>query len=135
MQKSGKYRIRKEITKTGTNYMPQIRFLWFWFDMVKKDFDNQKEAEKAIAFYEMMKHKRNVSFIEMNTVPHYEPVNKEITTMVDTSIDLLISKLSGKIEERENHPTNPMSCGHYKTAISVLQELKEERKNEFLGRT
>lgn len=131
-----KYRIKREITKTGVEYTPQLKFIWFWLDMPKKPFDSLKEAEKYVAFYEMMRNKRNVSFYNVHTVPNYEPEEKkENYTMIDTSIDLIISKLAGKIEERENHPTNPMSCGHYKTAISVLQELKEERKNEFLGRT
>lgn len=38
-------------------------------------------------------------------------------------VEKLIREIETRISQYENSSTNPMSCGHYKTAVSVLKEI------------
>lgn len=59
---------------------------------------------------------------------------KEITTLTiqinanvienSKKIDDLIQMIQSKISQYENDKHNPVPCGHYKTAVSVLKELQ-----------
>lgn len=118
-----KYRIKQEIFEDRSEYSPQRKFLFFWIDLKSKPFDNKESAEKFIAYYDLVKNKKNLVY-HIDLIPDYGLLEKE----PQMTIDDIIEYLEKKIETRENDSSDPLPCGHLKTTLSVLKEIKEDTK-------
>lgn len=57
------YRVKQTILKTGSSYVPQRKFWFFWIDIEEKlSFDNIHDAIKYIEYYDLVKNKKNIVY-------------------------------------------------------------------------
>lgn len=67
-----RYRIQETILKNKKEFRPQIKFLFFWFSFLET-YDTLKEAEDAIAYYDMVRNKKHILYHDINQLKQYEP--------------------------------------------------------------
>jgi hypothetical protein len=62
-----KYRVKQIIQLNGSQYIPQRKFLFFWFDIEeKKTYDTLEDALNFIAYYNLKKQKKDVIYHDVN---------------------------------------------------------------------
>ena len=58
-----KYRVKQIIKETGSEFIPQIKFLFFWIDIQEKlKYDTLEDALKFIAYYNLKRQKKDVLY-------------------------------------------------------------------------
>ena len=58
-----KYRIKQIIKESGSEYIPQRKFFFFWIDIREKlKYDNLNDALKFIAYYNLKRLKKDVLY-------------------------------------------------------------------------
>lgn len=67
-----RYRIQETILKNKKEFRPQIKFLFFWFSFLET-YDTLKEAEDAIAYYDMVRNKKHILYHDIDPLKQYEP--------------------------------------------------------------
>jgi hypothetical protein len=67
-----RYRIQETILKNKKEFRPQIKFIFFWFSFLET-YDTLKEAEDAIAYYDMVRNKKHILYHKIENVNQYEP--------------------------------------------------------------
>ena len=67
-----RYRIQETILKNKKEFRPQIKFLFFWFSFLET-YDTLKEAEDAIAYYDMVKNRKHILYHDIDPLKQYEP--------------------------------------------------------------
>ena len=58
-----KYRVKQIIKETGSEFIPQRKFLFFWIDIQEKlKYDTLDDALKFIAYYNLKRQKKDVLY-------------------------------------------------------------------------
>ena len=116
-----RYRVKQIILLNGSQYIPQRKFLFFWIDIDEKNiYDTLDDADRFIAYYDLVRNKKNL--IYHNLIPNYDLLQKD----PNMTIDDVISYVENIIERKENDTNDPLPCGHLKTTLAVLKEIKDK---------